>query len=137
MSSLDRRDFIEGIALVATLAAVATVRPAQAATGLFYVIAEIVAKPGSESAVREILTNVAEKSRTTEPGCKSYTLLEVEKSPGRFLTFEVWTDRAALDAHMVTSHVKEAIPKLGDGTAPSSILAKPFTQLFLDAVSVV
>jgi quinol monooxygenase YgiN len=69
------------------------VRPAQAAAGLFYVIAEIVAKPGSEGAVREILTNVAEKSRTTEPGCKSYTLLEVEKSPGRFLTFEVWADR--------------------------------------------
>jgi quinol monooxygenase YgiN len=137
MSSLDRREFIQGTAFVATLAAVGTVQPAQAAAGLFYVIAEIVAKPGSEGAVRAILTNVAEKSRTTEPGCKSYTLLEVEKSPGRFLTFEVWVDRAALDAHMVTPHVKEAIPKLGDGIVPSSILAKPFTQLFLDSVSVV
>jgi quinol monooxygenase YgiN len=135
MSSLDRRDVIQGAALIAALAAVSTVQQAQAAAGLFYVIAEIVAKPGSEAAVREILTNVAEKSRTTEPGCKLYTLLEVQKSPGRFLTCEIWVDRAALDAHMVTPHVKDAIPKLGDGMAPSSILAKPFTQLFLDPVS--
>jgi hypothetical protein len=71
MSSIDRRDVIQGTALVA-LAAVSTVQPAHAAAALFYVIAEIVAKPGSDAAVREILTNVAEKSRTTEPGCKLY-----------------------------------------------------------------
>src|ERR1700730_18099089 len=104
MSSIDRRDVIQGAALVAALAAGSTLQPAQAAPGLFYVIAEIVAKPGSEAAVREILTNVAEKARATEPGCKLYTLLEVQKSPGRFLTYEIWVDRAALDAHMVTPH---------------------------------
>jgi quinol monooxygenase YgiN len=141
MPSLDRRDFIQGTALAATLAAVATTittaRPAQAAGGLLYVIAEINAKAGKEADVRAILTNIAERSRSNDAGCKLYTLLEVEKQPGRFLTFEIWTDHAALEGHMVSPQVKEALPKLGDGKADTSIMSKPFTQLFLDSVSVV
>jgi quinol monooxygenase YgiN len=44
-----------------------------------------------------------------------------------FLTFERWKDKAALDAHMVTPDMKAIAPMLGP------VLAKPFTQLFLDA----
>jgi quinol monooxygenase YgiN len=53
--------------------------------------------------------------------------MEVIGEPGRFLTFERWKDKAALDAHMLTPDMKAIAPKLGP------VLAKPFTQLFLDA----
>jgi quinol monooxygenase YgiN len=53
--------------------------------------------------------------------------MEVIGEPGRFLTFERWKDKAALDAHMVTPDIKAIVPKL------EPVLAKPFTQLFMDA----
>ncbi len=125
MLSLDRRSLVQGAAFAALIAA----QPAQAAdAGLLYVIAEIVSKPDKADALRALLTPFVEKSRT-EPGCKSYALLEVQSEPGRFLTFESWTDKAALDAHMKTPHIAELVPKLTD------ILAKPFTQIFMNAVS--
>jgi len=127
---LDRRTLVQSAALGSLFAGFLQSRTAEAAgDGLLYVIAEIVAKPGSADAVRGLLVPFVEKSRS-EPGCKSYTLLEVQSEPGRFLTFESWTDKAALDAHMTTPHIKEIVPKLTD------ILAKPFTQTFLNAVSV-
>jgi quinol monooxygenase YgiN len=58
-----------------------------------------------------------------------YTLMEVIGEPGRFLTFERWTDKAALDAHMVTPDIKAIVPKL------EPVLAKPFTQILLGALS--
>lgn len=67
--------------------------------------------------------------RTSKGGCLVYTLMEVIGEPGRFLTFERWTDKAALDAHMVTPDIKAIVPKL------EPVLAKPFTQIFLGAVS--
>jgi quinol monooxygenase YgiN len=97
-------------------------------SGDYYVIAEIVAKPGSADALRALLVPFAEKSRN-EPGCKLYTLLEVESEPRRFLTYERWTDEAALQVHMTTPHIKEIVPKL------EPVLAKRFTQIFLGAVS--
>jgi quinol monooxygenase YgiN len=44
-------------------------------------------------------------------------------------TYERWTDKAALQVHMTTPHIKEIVPKL------EPVLAKPFTQIFLGAVS--
>ena len=127
MPSIARRTVVQGAALGTALAAFASTE-ATAAAGDLYVIAELIAKPGSADALRDLLVPFVTKART-EPGCKHYTLLEVQSDPGRFLTFEIWTDRAALDAHMVTPQIKELGPKLGP------VLAKPFTQTFLNAVS--
>ena len=69
--------------------------PAKKDTG-YYVIAEINAKPGSEGALRDLLVPFAKSSRK-EPGCLVYTLMEVISEPGRFLTFERWTNKAALE----------------------------------------
>ena len=129
MSSCDRRRFVQTAALGGLLTSVLAASSTEAAgPGDYYVIAEIVAKPGSADALRALLVPFAEKSRN-EPGCKLYTLLEVESEPGRFLTYEKWTDKAALQVHMTTPHIKEIVPKL------EPVLAKPFTQIFLGAVS--
>jgi quinol monooxygenase YgiN len=127
MPGIARRTIVQGAALGTAFAAFATAHAAESADAL-YVIAELVAKPGSADALRDLLVPFVAKARA-EPGCQHYTLLEVQSEPGRFLTYEIWTDRAALDAHMTTPQIKALGPKLGP------VLAKPLTQTFLNAVS--
>jgi quinol monooxygenase YgiN len=129
VTDFDRRAFIQSAALgsVLTTALVGSTAAAAGQEG-YFVIAELVAKPESADALRALMVPFAEKSRT-EPGCQVYALMEVHGEPGRFLTFERWTDKAALDVHMTTPHIKEIVPKL-DG-----LLAKPFTQVFMSALT--
>jgi quinol monooxygenase YgiN len=107
---------------ILSLAAVAAVFPwasvAQAADGTIYVIAELLAKPGEEAKVRTALSTFA-RGVPKEPGCISYHLHEDVAAPGRFLTYEVWKDKAAIDAHFQTPAMKSAGPAL------ARLLAKP------------
>jgi quinol monooxygenase YgiN len=129
MSEMDRRAFVGAAALGSVAAAVVTASSVQAAAQSgYFVIAEIVSKKEKADELRALLVPFAEKS-AKEPGCLVYTLMEVIGEPGRFLTFERWTDKAALDAHMVTPDIKAIVPKL------EPVLAKPFTQIFLGALS--
>ena len=129
MSEMDRRAFVGAAALGSVAAAVLTASSVQAAgQSGYFVIAEIVSKKEKADELRALIVPFAEKS-AKEPGCLVYTLMEVIGEPGRFLTFERWTDKAALDAHMVTPDIKAIVPKL------EPVLAKPFTQIFLGAVS--
>ena len=131
MEGLDRRTFVQGAvvggALTAVLAA-ATSAAAADGQGDYFVIAEVVSKPDKADALRSLMVPFAELSRK-EPGCKQYSLLEVEGEPGRFLTFERWSKKDDLKVHMTTPHLKEIVPKL------EGLLAKPFTQIFLYGTS--
>ena len=127
MSKLDRRTVLVGGAVSVLFSSAASAATTKSDSG-YYVIAEINAKPGSEGALRDLLVPFAKSSRK-EPGCLVYTLMEVIAEPGRFLTFERWTNKAALDAHMVTPQIKAIVPKL------EPILAKPFTQIFLNGLA--
>jgi quinol monooxygenase YgiN len=126
MPILDRRTAMLG-GTVSVLFSSSSHAASKKDTG-YYVIAEINAKPGSESALRDLLMPFAKSSRR-EPGCLVYTLMEVISEPGRFLTFERWTNKAALEAHMVTPAIKAIVPKL------EPLLAKPFTQIFLNGLT--
>ena len=128
MSEMDRRAFMQAAALGSAAATVLIASSSAGAAGQsgYFVIAEIVSKKEKADELRSLLVPFAEKA-AKEPGCLVYTLMEVIGEPGRFLTFERWTDKAALDVHMTTPHIKEIVPKL------EPVLAKPFTQLFLDA----
>ena len=121
-----RRTLIQGAALGSALAAWGAASAAGMKGGELYVIAEIVAKPDKADALRTLIVPFAASSRK-EPGCREYTLMEVESEPGRFLTFERWSGHAALEKHMKTPAMAAMGPKLGD------LLAKPFTQIFLNA----
>ena len=127
MSDMDRRAFVGAAALSGVAAAVIACSSAEAAgdNSGYFVIAEIVSTKEKADEVRALLVPYAEKS-AKEPGCLKYVLMEVITEPGRFLTYERWTNKAALDAHMVTPDIKEIVPKL------QPILAKPVTQIFLD-----
>ena len=126
MSDMDRRAFVGAAAVGGVAAAVLAASSAMAAgQSGYFVIAEIVSKKDKADDLRALLVPFAELS-AKEPGCLVYTLMEVIGEPGRFLTFERWTDKAALGVHMTTPHIKEIVPKL------EPLLAKPFTA-FLDA----
>ena len=127
MSDMDRRAFVGAAALGGVAAAVLTSSSAEAAgdNSGYFVVAEIVSTKEKADEVRALLVPYAEKS-AKEPGCLKYVLMEVIAEPGRFLTYERWTNKAALDAHMVTPDIKEIVPKL------QPILAKPVSQIFLD-----
>ena len=127
--TLDRRLLLQAAAFSPALAVLVsgTARAADGAETLV-VVAELVSKPDRADALRDLLVPFAEGSRH-EPGCQHYTLMEDIHTPGRFLTYEIWTDQAALAAHMQTPAIKAAGAKLAD------ILAKPFTQAMLKTLS--
>ncbi len=127
--AIDRRRVLQAAALSPALALVAAGgADAAEASSALVVIAELVAKPDRADALRDILVPFVEGARK-EPGCQHYTLLEDRQTPGRFLTYETWTDQAALAAHMQTPAIKAAGIKLAD------ILARPFTQAMLKTIS--
>ncbi len=111
-----RRAVIAGAALAALIPWASV---AQAADGKLYVVAELVAKPGKEEALRGALSQFA-PTVPSEPGCLAYQLFEDMKQPGRFLTYETWADEAALTAHLTAPKMKAAAPTM------AAILAKPF-----------
>lgn len=76
-----------------------------------HVVAILTGKPDQADALRTVLLPVIPLFRA-EDGCTGYTLHEDEKRPGRFLTYEVWRDQAALDAHMKSPAMLATEPKL-------------------------
>lgn len=77
------------------------------------VIAEIIAKPGSEDVIRGALSKLASATQS-EDGCNTYELFESAAAPGTFFTLESWCSQADLDAHMQTDHVAAAFAVAGE-----------------------
>jgi quinol monooxygenase YgiN len=90
-----------------------------------FIIATMVSKVDKADALRNVLLPATEKFRR-ENGCLSYTLLEDRKRAGRFMTYERWTDEAALAEHMKSPTMDALKPLLPD------LLGEAMTQDFLD-----
>lgn len=54
---------------------------------------------------REMVAN-ARVSRDTEPGCRQFDVCALRDDPGTIFLYEVYTDRAAFDAHLATAHFR-------------------------------
>lgn len=87
-----------------------------------HVVARIVAKAGTEAAMRELLLTLIEPTRR-EAGCISYRLLESVENPTEFVFIEEWIDDSAIDAHMAMAYVHNMIIH-----AQSLLAAAPFIQ---------
>lgn len=61
-------------------------------------VAYLIAKPGQEDALIAAVTEAAPLIQQ-EPGCLEYAVHVSRKKPGTLVFYEVWTDKAALDAH--------------------------------------
>ena len=86
-----------------------------------HVVAVLRAKPGGEDVVRDALTALVTPTRA-EAGCVSYSLSQSAADPSTFITEEVWTSQADLDAHMQTPHIAQALQASADALdGPPSI----------------
>jgi quinol monooxygenase YgiN len=94
---------------------------------MIHVMARITVKPEFAAQARDIMRTLVAATRK-EAGCLAYELFQRPDAPHVFQTVEQWTDQAAADAHMATSHVGAAIAAAGPMfSAPPDILA--FTKL--------
>ena len=62
-------------------------------------IAEVLARPESTSAVADLLTGYGRLVRA-EPGNRAFLCYQVEGQPERFLVYEIYADEAAFQAHL-------------------------------------
>lgn len=72
---------------------------------LLTVVAEIIAAPGKEAALREALLGLIEPTRA-EDGCVQYDLHESTDTPGQFVFYENWISRGHLDRHLASPHLE-------------------------------
>jgi quinol monooxygenase YgiN len=90
-----------------------------------HLIASLIAVPGKESELREVLHGLIEPTRK-EPGCHRYEMYESEQK-GRYFADEIWQNREALDTHMQSAHFKiaaAALPELLQGALGIDILSE-------------
>ncbi|MCZ7625998.1 MAG: antibiotic biosynthesis monooxygenase [Candidatus Methylomirabilota bacterium] len=71
------------------------------------VVARVVARPGKIEELRVVLQGLVEPTRR-EPGCVTYELLQNRADPTDFTFVEEWRSEAELDAHLQSSHVRNA-----------------------------
>lgn len=77
------------------------------------VVAILVARPGHEAALADILAACVAPSRA-EAGCRAYALHRDRDRPGRFVFIERWADEAAFAAHQETPHFLALVEAVGD-----------------------
>lgn len=75
------------------------------------IVARVVANPESVDQVRSILSDLVEPTRN-ESGCISYELLQNQTDQTDFTFVEEWENDAAIDAHLTTKYIRDALTKL-------------------------
>ena len=74
------------------------------------VVATITAQPDKADELKCILLGLVEPTRS-EAGCISYQLFQNSSDASDFVFVEEWASDAALDQHMTTPHVQDAITR--------------------------
>ena len=85
--------------------------------GAYAVVAEVRARPGKESELREATLPLVAKVRA-EPNNLLYFLQEDREAPGHFVFYEIFVSKADFEAHNATPHVQAwfaKLPALADG----------------------
>lgn len=90
---------------------------------LFVILVDFHLKPGAGSEFRRMIDENADASVKTEPGCLQFDVLEPEGEGERVLLYEIYSDRAAFDAHLRTEHFR-----VFAGASESLILQKTVTR---------
>jgi quinol monooxygenase YgiN len=77
------------------------------------VVATFQALPGKEAELRAALIGLVAPTRK-ENGCLNYDLHQSPEESAKFLFYENWTSKAALDVHLQSAHVKALLPRVDE-----------------------
>ena len=88
-------------------------------------IARFQAKQGRDANLRAILEAMVGPTRS-EPGCVNYDLHQVRDDPTRFVLYEGWQSKDALDEHMKKPYFAKMLADLDDVVAERGPDGKPF-----------
>ena len=89
------------------------------------VVARITSLPDKVDDARSLLEALIEPTRR-EAGCISYELLQNKTDPTDFTFVEEWTSDQALDAHLGTEHIQNAISRTAELLAVAPDIRKYF-----------
>lgn len=93
-------------------------------------IATLQAKPGKEQELETALKSVLPQVET-EQGTVQYILHRSEKQTGKFMFYEKYTDKAALNHHSTTPYLKELFAAI-----PALLAEKPVIELYEDIAAI-
>lgn len=93
------------------------------------VFASFVPKAGQEKDIEQVLRGMVAPTRN-EPGCRRYDLYRAAEGAAGFHLFEIYADRAALDAHRATEHYKAYRARITD------LLAEPIKVNVLSGLDI-
>ena len=88
-----------------------------------YVLATFVASPGQEQSLDALLRGLLAPTRA-ETGCIRYDLWQNSENPAEYTLVEQWESEAALDAHLQTPHLQDALSRFDDLLAEPLALKK-------------
>jgi quinol monooxygenase YgiN len=89
------------------------------------VVAILTAREGMEQAAEELVMREVIPPTHGEDGCAAFALHRDTADPRRLVLIERWADRAALDAHLATEHLRAfraKAPEVFDGPAQVLVL---------------
>ena len=89
----------------------------------FVIMVDFRLKPGAKSAFRRLIDDNARASCRDEPGCRRFDVVEPEADADRLLLYEIYSDRAAFEAHLRTPHFAAFDAESADLVATKSALA--------------
>jgi quinol monooxygenase YgiN len=84
-------------------------------------VSSLRAQPGRRAELLAILQDLVDDAERNEPGTLTYTFHTVDDDPDAVISYELFADDAALDAHKNSAAVVAAIPKLRGVTVPGSV----------------
>lgn len=70
----------------------------------FTIIVDFTVKPGAMAAFRALVDANARASCRDEAGCRRFDVLAPTGENARVVLYEIYDDRAAFDAHLVSPH---------------------------------
>ena len=78
------------------------------------------AHPGRRAALLEVLRELVDAAAVDEPGTLVYVMHEAADDPDTVVSYELFADEAALDAHKASPAVAAVMPRLGPLVAEGS-----------------
>jgi quinol monooxygenase YgiN len=88
----------------------------------YAIIVDFRLKPGKREAFRRLIDSNAQASADIEEGCRRFDVLEPLGEADRILLYEIYTDRAAFNAHVESDHFLRFDRESSDLVAAKSVI---------------